>query len=219
MKRMEGYDMHLKLKGANFPVKDSALMGGKSDPYIRLWTGNPQDLLRLAKPVDEEKHTEHMGTDRERKVKLRGMDSSGVRLLYDGIDQVEKNTLDPTFKEIKIRVDDACIDSDVSSTSKSILIEFWDYDGVGMRPDFMGFVVVAPCELIKCATKKEKLSLVKGAKGHKWSGTLEIEALTFKKEDSEESLDKLVESLGECSLDGDVSDVQADTHISVCVMR
>jgi hypothetical protein len=73
--------------------------------------------------------------------------------------------------------------------------------------------------LIKCATKKEKLSLVKGAKGHKWSGTLEIEALTFKKEDSEESLDKLVESLGECSLDGDVSDVQADTHISVCVMR
>jgi hypothetical protein len=83
----------------------------------------------------------------------------------------------------------------------------------------MGFVVVAPCELIKCATKKEKLSLVKGAKGHKWSGTLEIEALTFKKEDSEESLDTLVASLGECSLDGDVSDVQADTHISVCVMR
>ena len=219
MKRLEGYQMHLKLKGAGFPVKDGALMGGKADPYIRLWTGNPQDLIRLTNSVDEEKHTEHMGTDRERKVKLGGMHSSGVRLLYDGIEEVKKNTLDPDFESFKIQVNDACIDSDILSTSKSILIDFWDYDGVGMRPDFMGFVVVAPCELIKYATNKKTLSLVKGAQGHKWSGTLEIKALTLTKEQSEESVAKLVESLGDCSLDPDGSTVHADTHISVCVVR
>ena len=209
---------NLKLKGAGFPVKDGALMGGSADPYIRLWMGNPQDLLRLTKPVDAEKHTEHMGTDRERKVKVGGMHSSGVRLLYDGIGEVQKNTLNPEFKAFEIKVDDACIDCDVLSKSKTILLDFWDHDGVGMKPDFMGFVVVAPCELIKYATNKEKLSLVKGAKGHKWSGTLEIETMTLKKDDQEDP--NIVALLAEkCSLDADDSTVNADTHTSVCVMR
>ena len=147
MKRLEGYQMHLKLKGAGFPVKDGALMGGKADPYIRLWTGNPQDLIRLTNPVDEEKHTEHMGTDTQRthgETRRHAFRASGVRLLYDGIGQVQQNTFDLDFELFQIQVDDACIDSDILSTGKSMLIDFWDYDGVGMRPDFMGFVVVAP---------------------------------------------------------------------------
>ena len=209
----KGYEMHLKIKGANFPVKDSVLMGGKADPYIRLWTGDPRDLRRLTKHVDKELHTEHMGTDREGKVKLGEMHSSGFRLLYDGVAEAQKNTLDPNFPTFKVQVDHACIDSDITSPIKSILIEFWDFDGAGMRPDFMGFIVIAPCQLCLYNYSYQfacdfnvvsspidpssellfggrfggggPIPLVKGAKGHTWSGSVQIENVKLMKGETE----------------------------------
>ena len=67
------------------------------------------------------------------------------------------------------------MDSDIMSRRKSILIDFWDYDGNMMRPDFIGFVVVSPYELVALATgASEKIPLVKGEAGHKWSGALSV---------------------------------------------
>ena len=181
-----GHEMHLHITGKSFPVKDGMLMGGKADPYIRMWAGDPATLEPLTKTVDAKNHTTFMGLDRELKIQTGQKHSNDVRLLYDGVNDYQKNTLNPDFPFFKFQVDAACAGSDILSPQKSILIEFWDWDGAGMRPDFMGFVVVSPCDLIKSAANKHlpselakgstgSIPLIKGEAGHTWSGAITIE--------------------------------------------
>ena len=253
------YHMHVKLTGADFPVKDSMFTGGRADPYMRVWSAkDPYYLSYIAKTVDEDKHTEHMGTDSEHKIKVgessedfrkgpdyaraKGMvrtdDEGGfsccTKLLYDGVTEVQKNTLNPDFPSFSFEVSAVCDkQNDILSTRKSILIEFWDCDGM-KQPDFMGFVVVSPCELIKCSTlgmpatpalpvQDLTIPLIKGEKGHAWSGAITVQSVQLKIHAEEGSdLDKetwseddLANVFRQCIVDTDNCNVRFDKHVTV----
>ena len=153
------YDLILKLRGADFPVKDSWMQGGKADPYlIFLKNRNSGDSLVVPKSG------EYMGE----------VDDQLYLCVHDGKKQFQRNTLDPVWPPVTINARDLC---DGGNVYKPFIINFWDYDFECPNDDFMGYCVLSIFDLIKANLRKEGIPLQPGKAGHKWGGFLFVDEI------------------------------------------
>jgi hypothetical protein len=153
------YELILKLRGKDLPVKDSLIQGGKADPYV-LFFKNRNSSSPLVVP----KSGEYMGE----------VNDKVYQCVHDGKKQYQRNTLDPVWPEITKNVRDLCDDGNIH---KPFLINIWDYDFQCPNDDFMGFCVLSIFDLIKANLRREGIPLQPGKAGHKWGGVIFVDEI------------------------------------------
>ncbi len=153
------HDLILKLRGKDLPVKDSWLQGGKADPYL-IFLKNRSKVDSLVVP----KSGEYMGQ----------VDDKIYHCVHDGKKQYQRNTLDPVWPEMTMKVQDLCDDGNIY---KPLLINVWDYDFECPNDDFMGFCVLSIFDMIKAYLRQEEIPLQPGMAGHKWGGNLFVDEI------------------------------------------
>jgi hypothetical protein len=176
------YEVHIKLRGEDLPVKDSWIQGGKADPYVVLLKGH--GIVEMGKSsclsasiLDEFKVPEpgdYMGDDNE------------SHWVYNGKKHYQKNNLNPEWPTIVAPLSKLC---DLGDISKPILIEIWDYDFECPHDDFMGFALISIFDLFVSCIRKCAIPLQPGKAGHKWGGRLFVEDIQLCPRDS--SLDPI----------------------------
>jgi hypothetical protein len=156
------YELILKLRGKDLPIKDSWIQGGKADPYL-VFLKNRESMSPLVVP----KSGEYMGE----------VDDKIYRCVYDGKKDHQRNTLDPVWPEMTQHVQGL---SDNGNLCNPFLINVWDYDFECPNDDFMGFCFVSIFDLIKANLHKEGIRLQPGKDGHKWGGFLFVDEIKFR---------------------------------------
>jgi hypothetical protein len=159
---------HIKLRGEDFPVKDSWIQGGKADPYVVLRKGH--GIVQIGKSsclsgiiLDEFKVPEpgvYMG------------DANESNWVYNGKKNYQKNNLNPEWPTIVAPLNKLCDGCDIS---KPIVIDIWDYDFECPNDDFMGFCLMSIFDLFLSCLQKCPIPLQPGMAGHKWGGRLFVE--------------------------------------------
>lgn len=153
------YDLIFKLRGKDFPIKDSWIQGGKADPYM-IFLKKSSSASSLVVP----KSGEYMGE----------VDPKLYLCVHNGKKQYQRNTLDPVWPEMTLRVRDLC---DGGNLHNPFIINFWDNDFECPRDDFMGFCVLSILDLVKANLAQEGIPLQPGKAGHKWGGLLFVDEI------------------------------------------
>jgi hypothetical protein len=173
---LEEYDVHIKLRGEDLPIKDSWLQGGKADPYVVLRKGHGfvpygKSMERKMKEFKAPEPGVYMGKENQ------------FAWVYNGKEHFQKNNLDPKWPVIVVPLIKLC---DGCKITKTIVIDIWDYD-FECPDDFMGFCVLSIFDLFVSFLEKRAIPLQPGKKGHKCGGRLFVDdiELDSKKGDSD----------------------------------
>jgi hypothetical protein len=194
-RRAQGFKvtMSLKLRGNDLPVKDSGLLGGKSDPFfeIRPAFGAPGGITYVS-PNKDSRGNDLPKRSYEGKHQTRPFVKSEVVL----------NQLNPSWKTILIELNELILNNDGGFTidlSKKVLIDVWDWDRGG-DCDFMCYCEVSLLELIDAVKSKAPLPLLPPPEGHEQNvGRLYVDRadvgyplVDFRASTSKEQADALV---------------------------
>jgi hypothetical protein len=176
---ISNYEVRIKLRGEDLPVKDSWIQGGKADPYVVLLKGHGMVQMGTSSclPVsaitwDQFKVPEpgnYMGDDNE------------SNWVYNGKKFYQKNNLNPEWPTIVAPLSKLCDNCDIS---KPILIDIWDYDFECPHDDFMGFCLISIFDLFVSCLRKCAIPLQPGKAGHKWGGHLIVDDIQLCQTDS-----------------------------------
>jgi hypothetical protein len=166
---LEEYDVHVKLRGEDLPIKDSWIQGGKADPYVVLRKGHGLVPSRKSKgssaltmrEFQAPEPGEYMGEENQ------------ATWVYNGKEQFQKNNLNPKWPIIIVPLIKLC---DGCEITKNIVIDIWDYD-FECPDDFMGFCMLSIFDLFICFLENRAIPLQPGKKGHKWGGRLFVDSI------------------------------------------
>ncbi len=162
------YEVHIKLRGEDLPIKDSWIQGGKADPYVVLRKGHGTVQIGKSSCVSACKLVEfkvpepgeYMGDDNE------------TNWVYNGKKYYQKNNLNPEWPTIVAPLRNLCDSCDIT---KPIVIDIWDYDFECPNDDFMGFCMMSIFDLFASCLRKCAIPLQPGKAGHTWSGRLFVD--------------------------------------------
>jgi hypothetical protein len=178
------WDLHIKLRGENLPIKDSWAQGGKADPYVVLRKGHGEVLLGKSSCLsasvwdqfEPPKPGKYMG------------EANTATWIYNGKNNYQSNTLDPKWPIIIAPLNELCDNSDFT---KPIVIDIWDYDFECPNDDFMGFCHISIFEIFVAFLEKKAIPLQPGQDGHKWGGNLIVEGIELLPRENNSKLDPI----------------------------
>jgi hypothetical protein len=167
--KLDDYDVHIKLRGEDLPIKDSWIQGGKADPYVVLRKGHGFVPCGKSKGGSARKLMEF-------KLPEPGVymgEENYSTWVYNGKEHYQKNNLNPKWPLIVVPLIELCDGCDIT---KQIVIDIWDYD-FECSDDFMGFLVLSIFELFVFCLQNRAIPLQPGKKGHKWGGRLFVDEI------------------------------------------